>query len=416
MAELSGSELPVLSVSELTYHIKEILEVTFPTVCVRGEISNCTRAGSGHVYLTLKDDTSQIRAILWRNTAQRLKFQLQDGLEVVVTGGVEVYEARGAYQIIIREIWPQGLGPLELAFRQLCEKLTREGLFDPARKRPLPRFPRRIALITSPTGAAVRDMLQVITRRWPAVDLVLLPVAVQGAGAAEQIAAALGQVHRLPDVDVVIAGRGGGSLEDLWAFNEEIVARAIVACPIPVISAVGHEIDVSVSDLVADRRALTPSEAGELVVPCRDEILAELRQLQTRMTNRLRMSAQLARRHLDQLAQRRCFQRPGDLVIDRTHAIDELDARLKREIRRTLDRHRNQLTGFAASLNTLSPLNTLARGYSFTMTHPEQKLLRSTTGLAPGQFLETRLPDGILISRLERTEPLSEPLPSDSHP
>lgn len=203
-------ELPILSVSELTYHIKELLEVTFPTVCVRGEISNCTRAGSGHVYLTLKDNTSQIRGIIWRNTAQRLKFELEDGLEVIATGGLEVYEARGAYQIIIRELWPQGLGPLELAFRQLCEKLSKEGLFDPDRKRPIPRFPRRIALITSPTGAAVRDLLQVITRRWSAVDLILIPVAVQGDGAAEQIASALKTVPRIPDVDVVITGRGGG--------------------------------------------------------------------------------------------------------------------------------------------------------------------------------------------------------------
>lgn len=396
------SELPVLSVSELTYHIKEILEVTFPTVCVRGEISNCTRAGSGHVYLTLKDDTAQIRGILWRNTAQRLKFQVEDGLEVIATGGLEVYEARGAYQIIIREMWPQGLGPLELAFRQLCEKLSKEGLFDPEHKRPLPRFPKKIALITSPSGAAVRDMLQVITRRWPAVDLVLIPVAVQGDGAAEQIAEALRNLHRIPDVDVVIAGRGGGSLEDLWAFNEEIVARAIYDSPIPVISAVGHEIDVSVSDLVADRRALTPSEAGELVVPSKEEIQADLRQLQTRLSSHLRSRAEIARRQLDQLSQRRLFVRPWDMVIDRTHWVDELHARLKRETSRLIERSQDRLAGLATALQTLSPLNTLARGYSLTTT-PENKLLRSTTGLQPGQLIETRLAEGRILSRIEQT-------------
>jgi len=396
-------DLPVLSVSELTYHIKEILEVTFPTVCVRGEISNCTRAGSGHVYLTLKDDSAQIRGILWRNTAQRLKFQIEDGLEVIATGGLEVYEARGAYQIIIREMWPQGLGPLELAFRQLCEKLTKEGLFDSARKRPLPRFPRRIALITSPSGAAVRDLVQVITRRWPAVGIVLMPVAVQGDGAAEQIAEALRNVHRLPDVDVVITGRGGGSLEDLWAFNEEIVARAIVDCPIPVISAVGHEIDVSISDLVADRRALTPSEAGELVVPNREEILADLRQTQTRISTSLRTRADTARRSLDQLSQRRLFVRPWDIVIDRTHWVDELHARLKRESSRMIERSKERLAGLATALQTLSPLNTLARGYSLTTTSPDNKLLRSSSGLQPGQLIETKLAEGRILSRIEQT-------------
>lgn len=395
------SELPILSVSELTHHIKEILEVTFPTVCIRGEISNCTRAGSGHVYLTLKDDNAQIRGILWRNTAQRLKFQLEDGLEVIATGGLEVYEARGAYQIIIREMWPQGLGPLELAFRQLCEKLSQEGLFAPERKRPLPRFPRKIALITSPSGAAVRDMLQVITRRWQACEILLLPVPVQGEGAAEQIAAALGKVGSIPEVDVVITGRGGGSLEDLWAFNEEIVARAIANCPIPVISAVGHEIDVSISDLVADRRALTPSEAGELVVPNHQEILNDLHQLQFRMTSRLRASAQSSRRQLDQLSQRRLFLRPWDLVIDRTHWVDELEARLKRETRLLLKRSQETLASYAAALSPLSPLNTLARGYSLTTT-PEGKLLRRTADLKIGQLIETRLSEGRVISRVEQ--------------
>ena len=267
------SNVPVLTISQLTRQVKNLVEEHFPFVRVIGEVSNCTVAGSGHVYLTLKDEAAQIRAVMWRSKASRLKFELHDGLEVVASGPLEVYEARGTYQLIIEQLIPQGVGALELAFRQLQEKLAAEGLFDPERKRPLPEFPRRIALITSPTSAAVRDLLQVITRRWQAVDLLIIPVPVQGEGAAEEIAAALRSVHRIPQCDVVITGRGGGSLEDLWAFNEEIVARAIYECPIPVISAVGHEIDISISDLVADRRALTPSEAGELVVPLRVEII-----------------------------------------------------------------------------------------------------------------------------------------------
>src|SRR6185369_5236916 len=257
----------VLTVTDLSRQIKDAVEGNFPLVWVSGVVSNCTRAGSGHIYLTLKDDGAQIRAIVWRNTAARLRFDVHDGLQVVAAGPVEVYEARGQYQLIVEQLLPQGMGPLELAYRQLCEKLAAQGLFAAERKRPLPQFPRRIALVTSPTGAAVRDMLQVITRRWRGADVVILPVAVQGTRAAAEIAAALRKVHLVPGVDVVIAGRGGGSLEDLWAFNEEVVARAIFECLIPVISAVGHEIDVTIADLVADRRALTPSEAGELVVP-----------------------------------------------------------------------------------------------------------------------------------------------------
>ena len=268
------------SVTQLTREIKNLVEGQIGLQWVAGEVSNCRPARSGHIYFTLKDQYSQIAAVVWRLTAERLKFQLKDGMEVIALGPVEVYAARGNYQLIIEQLVPKGVGALETALRQLKEKLEKEGLFDPARKRPVPRVPRRIALITSPTGAAVKDMLQVITRRWPAADVLLMPVKVQGEGAAAEIAYALRNVHRIPDVDVVVTGRGGGSLEDLWAFNEEPVARAIAECPFPVISAVGHEIDVSIADLVADVRALTPSEAGELVVPSREELSAELASLQ----------------------------------------------------------------------------------------------------------------------------------------
>ena len=303
------SHVPVFTVSQLTREVKDLIEGNFPSVQVVGEVSNCTMAGSGHIYLTLKDESAQMRAVMWRSRASRLKFEIHDGLEVVASGPIEVYAARGSYQLIIEHLIPQGVGALELAFRQLQEKLAAEGLFDPERKRPLPLFPRRIALITSPTSAAVRDLLQVIVRRWQAVDVIIMPVPVQGEGAAEEIAKALRSVHKIPNVDVVITGRGGGSLEDLWAFNEEVVARAISECPIPVISAVGHEIDVSISDLVADRRALTPSEAGELVVPLRSEVLRELMQRQNQLTTGLRERSQRARLQLEAISSRRVFSK-----------------------------------------------------------------------------------------------------------
>ncbi|HUG18793.1 MAG TPA: exodeoxyribonuclease VII large subunit, partial [Planctomycetaceae bacterium] len=229
------SDSSPLTISELTRQVKDLVEGNFPSVAVVGEISNFVRASSGHLYFTLKDEQAQMRAVMWKGSASRLQFDPKDGLEVIATGRLEVYAARGSYQLVAERMLPQGMGGLELAFRQLQEKLANEGLFDPEHKQPIPRIPRRIALVTSPTGAAVRDMLQVMSRRWPALDVVLLPVAVQGEGAAEQIAASIDYAPRIPGVDLIITGRGGGSLEDLWAFNEEIVARSIFACPIPVI-------------------------------------------------------------------------------------------------------------------------------------------------------------------------------------
>ena len=246
---------PILSVYELTAQIKDLLENSFPAVWVSGEISNLSRPQSGHCYLTLKDERAQIRAAIWRNVAARVEFDLADGLEVICCGHLDVYAPRGSYQLIVERIEPKGMGALELALRQLREKLAREGLFDPARKRPLPRLVRRVGLVTSPTGAAIHDFLQVLGRRWRGADVLVLPTRVQGTGAAEEIAAAIGTANRLPlAIDCLVVARGGGSLEDLWAFNEEVVVRAIFASRIPVISAIGHEIDVTLSDLVADVR------------------------------------------------------------------------------------------------------------------------------------------------------------------
>jgi exodeoxyribonuclease VII large subunit len=390
----------ILTVAQVTRQIKDAIEADFPLVWVLGEISNCQKAGSGHIYLTLKDDTAQLRAVIWRGTAARLRFDIHDGLEVVAAGPVEVYEARGTYQLIVEQLLPQGIGALELAFRQRCEKLAAEGLFAPEHKRPLPRFPRRIALVTSPTGAAVRDMLQVIGRRWQAADLIIVPVPVQGEGAAEKIAAALRSVHRIPGVDVVITGRGGGSLEDLWAFNEEVVARAIYECPIPVVSAVGHEIDVTIAALVADRRALTPSEAGELVVPHRDEVQAELRRLQECLVRGLRGRAASARAQLEALAGRRVFTRPLERLHELAKRLDELDFRMRRSMTNRLELARQQLAGMSGRLDALSPLKVLDRGYSLTRLLPGGEVVRSIDQVAPGDELETTLKDGKIRSRV----------------
>ncbi len=393
-----SDEPPILSVSELTTLLKAVVEETFPMVWVAGEISNLTRAGSGHLYFTLKDGEAQLKACMWRNAAQRLRFQPQDGLEIIASGPLEVYAPRGQYQIIVHQMQPQGVGALELALRQLQQKLGAEGLFEPARKRPLPAIPRRIALVTSPSSAAVRDLIQVITRRWPLVDLIVVPVAVQGEGAAAEIAEGLQFAARLPGVDVIITGRGGGSLEDLWAFNEEAVARAIAASPIPVVTAIGHEIDVTIADLVADRRALTPSEAGELVVPLLKDVQQALTTSRQRLTAALQRRSQQARLTLDGLAQRRCFMRPMDRLHDAATRLDEHEARMKVALRHQLDAAKQRLAGLAATLQALSPLAVLERGYSLTRKLPTRDVLRSAADIRVGDQILTCLSEGEIVS------------------
>lgn len=388
----------VVTVTELTLRLKALVETGFSHVCVEGEISNLSRATSGHVYFTLKDETAQIRAVLWRAAAARIRFELHDGLHVVAVGPIDVYLARGSYQIVVEQLAPQGIGPLELAFRQLHEKLAAEGLFRPERKRPLPRFPQRIGLVTSPVGAAVRDMLQVITRRWPSSEIIILPVAVQGASAAPEIAAALRNVARVPGVDVVITGRGGGSLEDLWAFNEEIVARAIYECPVPVVSAVGHEVDVTIADLVADRRALTPSEAAEIVVPQRAEVLSDLQHLGTRLYGAMQNALRRRRLVVDGLAGSRAVARPLERLRDRERQIDELSERLRRGIRQRIEFARHTLGAIGGTIDALSPLKVLSRGYSLTRRDESREILRESVEVRIGERIETVLARGRLTS------------------
>ncbi len=398
-------EQQILTVSEVTEQIKDLLESSFPNVWIEGEISNYSQPRSGHCYLTLKDEAAQLPAVIWRSTASRLQFNLHDGLEVVCLGHLDVYPPRGRYQLIIRQIQPKGIGALELAFRQLRDKLAREGLFEPGYKKPLPAFSQRIAVVTSATGAAIRDFLEVLRRRWRGTDVWIVPVRVQGEGAAQEIAAAIQQVNRLAEPpNCIVVTRGGGSLEDLWAFNEEIVVRAIFASKIPVVSAVGHEIDVTLSDLVADVRALTPSEAAELVAPAADEVAARLGQVQKRMVTALRGRVRTLRTRLEAIARHRVFRRPLDLIFERERRLDELETRQNRALVRRLETARARLDSTAARLDSLSPLAVLRRGYSITERLPSGELVRRAGQLAPGDTIRTRLGEGSVVSRVEAAE------------
>ncbi len=396
------AEPPLLTVWQLTSVIKELLEAAIPTVWVTGEISNFSRPSSGHCYLTLKDDQAQIRCAIWRNVSQRMRFDPHDGLEVVCRGHLDVYAPRGTYQLIVESIEPKGIGALELAFRQLRDKLAREGLFDPQRKRPLPSFVRRIAVVTSPTGAAIHDFLQVLGRRWRGADVVIVPTRVQGEGAADEIAAAIAAANRLPmKIDCLVVTRGGGSLEDLWCFNEEAVVRAIHASRIPVISAIGHEIDVTLSDLVADVRALTPSEAAELVAPAAEDLSARFRETGKRLAAALRWRVSAARARIDAASGHRAFRRPMDRIEDLSRRLDELEGRSTRAIKQQMAIAASSVEKHAARLDALSPLAVLSRGFSITQRADGGQIIRDANELNSGDRIVTRLGKGRATSRVE---------------
>jgi len=397
----------VLTVSELTHRIRRSLEDEFDHVCVVGELSNVRRPASGHIYLTLKDAGAQIAGVIWRSTAARLRFELEDGTEVIVTGRLTVYEPRGTYQVIVSSIKPKGMGALQLAFLQLRDKLEKEGLFRPEAKKPLPDLPACVGVVTSATGAALRDILTVIGRRFPPAHIVLRPVRVQGEGAAEEIAQAIADFNEWGRADVLIVGRGGGSLEDLWAFNEEVVARAIYASKIPVISAVGHEIDVTIADLVADRRALTPSEAAEIVLPRFDDLIADLKGLRERVAAALRGQLDLARAKLERLRASYAFRAPLQMIRLHEQRLDELAGAAGLAIRRRLESCRERLATAAGRLGALSPLKVLGRGYSITRALETAQVVKDASDIRPGQSVETILHRGRLVSRVEDidTEP-----------
>ena len=392
----------VFTVSEITGQIKELLELSFPLLWVSGEVSNLSRPQSGHCYLTLKDEQAQIRAVVWRTTAAGLRFDLQDGLKVVCQGYLDVYPPRGGYQLVVQQIQPQGRGAQDLALRKLRDRLAAEGLFDPGRKRPLPPFPQRVAVVTSPTGAAVRDFLEVLARRWRGANVLIAPVRVQGQGAAREIAGAIAAVGRLPNVDCLVLARGGGSVEDLSAFNEEIVVRAIHASRVPVVSAIGHEIDITLSDLAADVRALTPSEAAELVVPSSGEVCAQLTRQLRRLQGAFAGRARLARLRLDSLANRRVFRKPLESVHALSQHLDHLAERSTRAIHHRLQTGRARIGSLAGQLESLSPLHVLGRGYSLTHRLSDGLLVRNAAALEAGDHIITRFSVGQAISSVQQ--------------
>lgn len=435
----------ILTVSELTRHIKDCLEPVYQNIWVAGEISNLRIPGSGHVYFTLKDEASQLRSVMFRQQAGHLRFTPEDGLKVICRGRINVYEPRGEYQLLADLMEPKGIGELQLAFEQLKARLQQEGLFDPAHKRPLPFLPSRIALITSPTGAAVRDMVQIISRRFPNIRITVVPVKVQGDEAPDEIAAALRLANELDLADALIVARGGGSIEDLWAFNTEKVARAIYASRIPVISAVGHEIDYTIADFVADLRAPTPSAAAELVVKEKGMLVQFLLQLGRRLGHTMHQQIE---RHRSSMAHCHSHLRyPARKIADCRLRLDDLHMSLVRLLPRLLRQNeiavrnmhqlllsrapvhvminfktrteylgRNlahlaralcaarkaRLQSLVAQLDAFSPLQVMARGYSITRSMPSMEVVRDAAQIRPGDDVNVRLSKGSLDCRVTK--------------
>ena len=427
----------IYTVSELTRQIKDALEGLFPNIWVEGEISNLRIPSSGHYYFTLKDSQSQIRGVMFRSQQRILPFVPEDGMSVICRGRVNVYEPRGEYQLLIEAMEPKGKGALQLAFEQLKKKLQAEGLFDDDRKRPIPTLPVRIAIITSPTGAALRDILKILNRRFPNLEILIVPVKVQGDEAPGEIARALNIVNMQHAADVIIAARGGGSLEDLWAFNTELVARSIFTSAIPVISAVGHEIDFTIADFVADLRAPTPSAAAELVVRDKQELLRMLSHYSIRLKNALRNCLEQNRNNIGYLS--RHLANPAKRIINYQIQCDDLHLRLGKTLPRIvqqrkgdighyrevillytprtaiqnyrstlgylrkafingaevlLERNSAALKNCCAKLNTLNPLNILQRGYSITRLLPAQEIVKSARQVRTGDTVDVRLSEG----------------------
>ena len=396
----------VYTVSELTHQIKTLLEGRYRRLWVEGEVSNSRLAPSGHLYFTLKDESSQLRCAMFRYSSRGMRFRVEDGLKVLATGDVSVYERRGEYQLIVERLEPRGRGELALAFEQLKERLEREGLFRPERKRKLPLVPGRIGVVTSPTGAAIRDILNIIERRFSTVHVVLYPVRVQGEGAADEIVEGIDYFSASRSADVVIVGRGGGSIEDLWAFNEERVARAIHSSQVPVISAVGHEIDFTIADFVADCRAPTPSAAAELVVAESERLARDISSFGERIALSMQARLRLARERVDAARGRYGFRLVEDRIRQQLQRVDELGDRLGQAVGHLVELEGNRLEGLQGKLNELSPLGVLSRGYSLALKLPGRELLRDAAAVEPGDRVQVRLARGEFRARVE--EPREE--------
>jgi len=438
----------VLTVTDLTIKIRDLLETELFEVWVEGELSNCRVWNTGHLYFTLKDDRSQLRGFMFKTALRYLKFKPTDGTRVVARGKISVYEPKGEYQLVCEHLEPQGLGALQLAFEQLKKRLQQEGLFDPARKRALPVLPRKIGIVTSLDGAAIRDIIKVLRRRYTNAHLIICPARVQGEDAASDIARALRQIARVPGVDVVIVGRGGGSMEDLWAFNEEMVARAIGRVPVPVISAVGHETDVTIADFVADVRAPTPSAAAELVVSRKDEFCGRIDRLRDRLHASARSRIQGLSRRVHIIGARPALAGfPGRIamrgrhVAELSHALARVvraglgvsarrlqqlerqlagldvsrqlatmrtrlvaaDGRLTSAATRRQDRAAGQLRAVAGRLDVLSPLAVLGRGYAVAWNADKTRVLRDATGVAPDDHIRVTLSRGEIEAKVTKT-------------
>jgi exodeoxyribonuclease VII large subunit len=394
-------ETAILTVSQITAQIKDVLEGEFPPVWVVGEVSSLTLARSGHLYLSLKDAGALLKAAMWRTSVQRLKELPKEGLEVIVRGRLSVYPPNGEYKLIIEELHAKGAGEQDRALRRLQERLAKLGYFAAERKRPLPAFPRRIVLVASPTGAAIRDMLETLRGRWPAAEVWVCSVRVQGAEAPDNIADAFARLNQLTAVDVVILGRGGGSSEDLSAFNDERVAHAIFQCKFPVVSAIGHEIDVTIADRVADVRALTPTDAAIKVSPDGSKVLDDLRQRYRRLRDLVRARLATGNDRLRDLSQRRVFRLPLEPIRERERDLDERGDRLLRAMQQRVQLAWKGLEARADQLESLSPLKVLGRGYSVARTLPERHVIRSVTQAPLGAAVEIVLSDGVLTARVE---------------
>lgn len=393
-----------ISVTQLTQYIKLLLDrdEVLSQVCVRGELSNYKIHSSGHHYFTLKDEGAVISCVMFRSDAMRLHFRPESGMKVILAGRISLFPKSGQYQIYVSHMQPDGAGELAVAFEQLKRSLQAQGYFAAEYKKPLPRFPKTVALVTSPTGAAVRDMIRILGRRWPQAQVLVCPVRVQGEGAAEEIAAMLRLVDENRLANVIITGRGGGSLEDLWAFNEELVAQAIFRCQTPVISAVGHEPDVTISDFVADVRAATPSNAAELAVCDQAELRAGLMQLEQRLERAQTRRLELLGQRLRRLAERPVLRSPENYLQQKELHLELLRQRLEHGGNNLLQKKQKQFAALSARLDALSPLKVLARGYA--VATKEGQVLHSVEQLSPGETVRLRLSDGAALCAVERIE------------
>ena len=404
-------EAPILSPSQVSGYIKTWMDRDrlLSGLMVRGELSNYKMYPSGHHYFTLKDGDGALRCVMFRGDASTLRFRPENGMQVIAAGRVTVFPRDGQYQMYCTRLTPDGAGDLHVAFEQMKDRLYKEGLFAPEHKKPLPQFPARIALVTSPAGAAVRDMLRILGARYPVAEIKILPVRVQGEGAAEEIAAAIAWANRWQVADLIITGRGGGSMEDLWAFNEEVVARAIYHSDIPVISAVGHEPDITISDFVADLRAATPSNAAELAVPDQNELYLWLKGVSGRMERGLKQGLRLKRRELERVQRNRIMEHPENYFKDRRMQLDYQGQRMSHGLHRSLAKEKERLARLAASLDALSPLKVLGRGYAIAMKE-EGTVVTSVEDVERQDTVNLRLRDGTLTCRVEESR-LSKNLP-----